>query len=138
MLARLRHGTVLGGDHKDTAVHASSASNHVLHVISVARAVDVTVVAVLRLILNCRRVNGDTSRLLLGRSIDVRVVLESCRALVCQIFGDSGSERGFSVIDVTFRLRQLLLHLPIVPTFRWGLLRSYLAKEALCRLPSIE
>jgi hypothetical protein len=46
VLARLRHRAVGGRAHQDRAVHLRGAGDHVLHVVGVARAVDVRVVAV--------------------------------------------------------------------------------------------
>lgn len=54
-------------------VHLGSAGNHVLDVVSVARAVDVGVVAVSRLILHVRCVNGDLALALFGGLVDLVV-----------------------------------------------------------------
>ena len=48
VLARLRHRAVRGRHHQDRAVHLRRTRDHVLHVVRVARAVDVRVVAVRR------------------------------------------------------------------------------------------
>jgi hypothetical protein len=45
VLARLRHRTIGGGDHQDRTVHLRRTGDHVLHVVGVAGAVDVRVVA---------------------------------------------------------------------------------------------
>ena len=45
MLARLRHRAVRRRHHEDRAVHLRRARDHVLDVVSVARAIDVRVVA---------------------------------------------------------------------------------------------
>ena len=45
VLAGLRHGAVGGGHHQDRAIHLGGASDHVLHVVGMARAVDMGVVA---------------------------------------------------------------------------------------------
>jgi hypothetical protein len=65
VLASLRHGAIGRGDNQDATVHACRTSNHVLDVISVAWAIDMTVMTLLSLVLDRRRVNGDTTGLLL-------------------------------------------------------------------------
>ena len=52
MLLGLSHGAVGSSDNQDRAVHLSSAGDHVLDVVSVARAVDVGVVTALDLTLS--------------------------------------------------------------------------------------
>ncbi len=59
VLARLRHGAVVGGDDEDGAVHLGGAGDHVLDVVGVAGAVDVGVVAVGRLVLDVGHGDGD-------------------------------------------------------------------------------
>src|SRR5215204_3709643 len=71
VLARLGHGAVRRRDHEDRAVHLRGARDHVLHVVGVARAVDVRVVAVLRLVLDVRRGDGDPALLLLRSVVDL-------------------------------------------------------------------
>ena len=44
VFARLGHRTVSSGAHEDGAVHLGSTGNHVLHVVSVTRAVNVSIV----------------------------------------------------------------------------------------------
>jgi hypothetical protein len=55
VLAGLRHRAVGRRHHQDRAVHLRRAGDHVLHVVGVARAVDVRVVTVRRLVLDMRR-----------------------------------------------------------------------------------
>ncbi len=52
VLLGLRHRTVGGRDDEDRTVHLGGASDHVLHIVGVARAVDVRIVALVRLILD--------------------------------------------------------------------------------------
>ena len=65
VLTGLRHRTVSGGDNKDSTVHLSGTSNHVLDVVSVAWAVYVSIVTSGGLVLDMGRVDGDTTLLLL-------------------------------------------------------------------------
>ena len=55
VLARLGHRAVRRRHHQDRAVHLRRAGDHVLHVVGVARAVDVRVVALVRRVLDVRR-----------------------------------------------------------------------------------
>src|SRR3954453_12781527 len=71
VLARLGHRAVRGRDHGDGAVHLRRARDHVLHVVGVARAVDVRVVAVLRLVLDVRGRDRDAALLLLRSVVDL-------------------------------------------------------------------
>src|SRR5215204_4024030 len=71
VLAGLGHRAVRRGHHEDRAVHLRGARDHVLHVVGVARAVDVRVVAVLRLVLDVRRGDGDPALLLLRSVVDL-------------------------------------------------------------------
>ena len=70
VLARLRHRAVGRGDDEDRAVHLGRAGDHVLDVVGVAGAVDVGVVAVLRLVLDVRDGDGDAARALFRRVVD--------------------------------------------------------------------
>src|SRR5215213_8252124 len=71
VLARLRHDAVGGGDDQDRAVHLRGAGDHVLHVVGVARAVDVGVMAVVRLVLDVRGRDRDAALFLLGSVVDL-------------------------------------------------------------------
>ena len=61
VLAGLGHGAVGGGDDEDRAVHLSGTGDHVLDVVGVAGAVDVSVVALVGLVLDVGGVNGDAA-----------------------------------------------------------------------------
>ena len=61
VLARLRHRAVDGRDDEDRAVHLRGARDHVLHVVGVAWAVDVSIVTVRRRVLDVR--GGDRQNL---------------------------------------------------------------------------
>ena len=66
VLTGLSHGAVGSGDDQDSAVHLSSAGDHVLDIVGVARAVNVSIVTLVGLILNVSGVDRDTTSLLLG------------------------------------------------------------------------
>ena len=71
VLAGLGHGAVGGGDHQDGAVHLGGAGDHVLDVVGVAGAVDVRVVALVRLVLDVRDGDRDAALVLLGGLVDL-------------------------------------------------------------------
>merc|ERR1711916_130110 len=73
VLTRLWHWTVCCVHNQDRAVHLSRTRDHVLHIVSVARAVDVSVVTGFRLILNVRRVDRDTTCFFLRRGVNVLI-----------------------------------------------------------------
>src|SRR6476646_8218649 len=103
VLLRLRHGAVGGGDHEDRAVHLSRTRDHVLHVVSVARAVDVGVVTTLRLVLDVRDRDRDTALALLGSLVDVleRELGVQVGVLVVQNLGNRSRQRRLAVVNVT-------------------------------------
>ena len=71
VLAGLRHRAVGGRHDQDRAVHLRGAGDHVLHIIGVARAIDVRIVARGGLILDVRGRDGDAALALFGRLVDV-------------------------------------------------------------------
>ena len=105
VLARLRHRAVDGGDDEDRAVHLRRARDHVLHVVGVAGAVNVRVVALLRRVLD---VGGGDRQNLGGitttggfRSLRNLVVLDFvAQALEGLDVRDGGREGGLTVVDV--------------------------------------
>ncbi len=100
VLARLRHRAVGGGDDEDRAVHLRGAGDHVLHVVGVARAVDVRVVARLRLVFHMGRGDGDAARLLFRRLVDLVVRREARAARLGEHFRDRGGQRGLAVVNM--------------------------------------
>lgn len=114
VFSRLRHRTVGGRDNKNTAVHASGTSNHVLDIIGVTRAVDMAVVPCLALIFNRRCVDSDTSRFLLRSLINIRVILELSLLFIRQILRDGCCQCRLPVIDVTDGSNIQVLLAPIV------------------------
>ena len=101
MLTGLGHRAVSRGNNQDSAVHLSSTGDHVLNVVSMARAVNVSVVTLLGLILNVSGVNGNAALLLLGSLVDCVVCLILSIASHCQNLGDCRSQSGLTVVDVT-------------------------------------
>ena len=105
VLTGLGHGAVGGGHHEDGAVDLGGARDHVLDVVGVARAVDVRVVTVLRLVLDVRRVDRDAARLLLGCVVDLFEALDAGRRrpLLRKHLRDRRGQGRLAVVDVTDR-----------------------------------
>ena len=102
VLPGLRHGAVRSRDDEDRAVHLGGAGDHVLDVVGVARAVDVRVVTVLRLVLDVRGGDRDAALLLLRSLVDLVELGEggACPGL-CQHLRDRRRQSRLPVVDVT-------------------------------------
>ena len=74
MFTSLSHNTVGSSDDQDSTVHLSSAGDHVLDIVSMARAVNVSIVTLFGLILNVSGVDGDTTFLFFRSLIDGSVI----------------------------------------------------------------
>ncbi len=103
VLARLRHRTVGRRHHQDRAVHLRRAGDHVLHVVGVARAVHVRVVAVLALVLHVGGRDRDAALPLLRSLVDLVEGHEARQTLRRQDPRDRRRQRRLAVIDVTDR-----------------------------------
>ena len=103
VLAGLRHRAVGGGHHQDGAVHLRRAGDHVLHVVGVAGAIDMRVVALLGRVFDVRRRNGDAARLFFRRLVDLVIGGEDGAAGLRQYLGDRRRQRRLAVVDVTDR-----------------------------------
>ena len=103
VLAGLGHGAVGGGDDQDSAVHLSGTGDHVLDVVGVAGAVNVSIVTLGGLVLDVGDGNGNTALALLGSLVDVLEGGEVSLAArgLRENLGDGGSQRGLTVVDVT-------------------------------------
>ena len=89
-----------GGDDQDSAVHLGSTGDHVLDVVGVAGAVDVSIVTLSGLVLDVRDGDGDDSALaLLGSLVDVLKGGEVGLAAIGlgENLGDGGGQRGLAV-----------------------------------------
>ena len=103
VLAGLRHRAVGGGHDEDRAIHLRGAGDHVLHIVGVAGAVDVGVMAVLGLVLDVRGRDRDAAGLLFRRLVDLIVGREGRAAGLGQHLGDRRRQRSLAVVDVTDR-----------------------------------
>ena len=71
MLTSLSHNTIGSSYYEDSAIHLSSTSDHVLDIVSVARAVNVCIVSLCSLILDVSSRDGDSSLSLFGSFVDL-------------------------------------------------------------------
>ena len=101
VLLGLSHRAISTSNNEDSAVHLSSTGDHVLDIVSMAGAVNVSVVTLLSLILNVSGVDCDTTLSLLRSLIDLIVSFELSSALKGQPLCDSCSSSGLAVVNVT-------------------------------------
>ena len=124
VLARLRHRTVDRRHHQDGAVHLRRTRDHVLHVVGMARAVDVRVVPLVRRILHVARRNRQDLRriapaLALGRLRHLVVGHHRLRpALVRRHLRQRRRQRRLAVINMTDRANVAVRLVPL--EFRLG------------------
>ncbi len=71
VLAGLGHRAVGSVHHQDSAVHLGSTGDHVLHIVGVARAIDVGIVTCVGFVFNVSGRDGDTALTLFGSLVDV-------------------------------------------------------------------
>ncbi len=100
VFAGLRHRTVSGRHDQDRAVHLGGARDHVLDVVSVARAVNVRVVTRFRFVLDVRGVDGDAARLFFRSRVDLVVALGFAAELGRQNGRDGRRQGGLAVVNV--------------------------------------
>jgi hypothetical protein len=103
VFAGLGHRAVSGRTHQDGAVHLRGTGDHVLHVVGVAGAVHVGVVAVGRLVFHVRGVDRDAARLLFRRRVDLVVGLRLATELRRQHRRDRRRQRRLAMVNVTNR-----------------------------------
>ena len=103
VLARLRHRAVSGRTHQDRAVHLRGTRDHVLHVVGVARAIHVRVVARRGFVFHVRRRDRDAARLLFRRRVDRVVRLELATELLRAHLRQRRRQRRLAVVHVTNR-----------------------------------
>ena len=108
VLARLRHRAVSRGHDQDGAVHLRGARDHVLHVVGVARAVDMRVVALGRRVLHVARRDRQDLRcvpppLRFGGLGDLVIAHVRAEALVGRDFRQRRGQGRLAVIDVPDR-----------------------------------
>ena len=97
----LRHGAVSCRNNQDCAVHLSSTGNHVLNIVSMSGAVNMSVVAIFGFIFNVSSVDCDTTCFFFWSLIDHVIGHKFGIALHSQGLGDRGSKGGFAMVNVT-------------------------------------
>ena len=100
MLTGLGHRTVGSGNYEDGTVHLSSTCYHVLHIVSVTRAVNVCIVTCLCLIFDMSGVNGNTTLLLLGCVVDRVERADFRKSFFSQYLGDGCGKSSFTVVNM--------------------------------------
>ena len=103
VLPSLRHRTVSRRNHQDRTVHLRRTRDHVLHVVRVTRAVHMSVVTILRLVLHVSRRDRDPALALLGSLVDLVERHELRQTLRSQRLRDRCRQRRLAVIHVTNR-----------------------------------
>ena len=101
MLSGLRHRTICCSYYQDRAVHLRSTGDHVLNVVSVARAVYVCVVSVRCFVFYVRGGDGDTSFSFFRSLVDLVEFYVFAQAVsLVQYFGDRRGQRGLTMVNV--------------------------------------
>ena len=101
MFASLGHRTIRSRNNEDCAVHLRRTGYHVFDIVGVTRTVNVRIVAFFGLVLNVRSVNRNAAFAFFRSLINVLVGFVFCEAFFRKDFGNSSSQSGFAVIDVT-------------------------------------
>src|SRR5690606_35319268 len=99
VLTSLRHGAVSSRANQDRAVHLRSTGDHVLHIVSVTRAVNVRVVTDRGIIFNVGGVDGDTTSLLFRRVIDLREITGGTAPSLGTNLDQRSGQRGPDRVD---------------------------------------
>ena len=102
VLTGLGHRAVSGRNHEDGAVHLGSTGDHVLDEVSVSRAVDVRIVALVALVFHVGHGDRhDLGRVAEGTALsDISVGLEFSQALISLNLQNGGGQGRFTVVNV--------------------------------------
>ena len=101
VLLGLSHRTVRSSNYQNCTVHLSCTSDHVLNIVSMSRAVNVSVVTLVSFILNVSSVDCDTTFSFFRSLIDHIVSFVLSLTLQSQCLGDSSSQCGLTMVNVT-------------------------------------
>ena len=108
VLTGLGHDAVSGGDNEDGSVHLGGAGDHVLDVVSVPRAVDVSVVTLFGLVFFVGGVDRNTTSPFLGAGVDVAISFVDSVSFGAiggfadhgKVVGDGRGKGGLAVVNV--------------------------------------
>ena len=125
MFARLRHWTISSRDHQNSTIHLCRTRNHVFNVISMTRAIDMSIVTFISFILNMCCRNRDTARTFLRRSINLIIRLKLCPPSLCKRFCNRRCKRSFPMVNVTNRTNVTMRFCPLKLSFCHCLLLTY-------------
>ncbi len=103
VLAGLWHRAVSGVDHEDRAVHLRCAGDHVLHIVSVAGAIDVRIVTRFGLILDVSSVDGDAAGFFFRGAVNVSVRLRIGARRLSQHHRNRCRQCRLAVVNMTNR-----------------------------------
>ena len=103
VLTGLGHRAVSGRADQYGAVHLRGTSDHVLHIVGVARAVNVGVVPVRTFVFDVRGVDGDAARFFFRRRVNLVVRLGRAAKLGRHHACDRRCQRGLAVVNVPNR-----------------------------------
>ena len=102
MLLGLGHNAVGSGYNQDRTIHLCGAGDHILNIVGMSRAIYVSVVTLLSLILNVSGRDGNTTLSLLGSLVDVLKSLHLVTSdALCKNGSDSSRKSGLTMIDMT-------------------------------------
>ena len=100
MFLGLRHNAIGSRNDEDSSIHLGGAGDHVLDVVSVPRAVDVRIVALLGFVFDVGRVDRDTTSALFRSGVDVGVRHVFGESFERKDVGDGRGKGGLTVVDV--------------------------------------
>src|SRR5580692_442162 len=103
VLPGLGHRAIRRRHHQNRPVHLRRSRDHVLHVVSVSRAIHVRVVPVLALVLHVRRRNRNAARLLFRRLVDLVVRHKLSAVRLGHHLRQRRRQRRLPVVHVTNR-----------------------------------
>ncbi|PHM39709.1 hypothetical protein Xmir_04418 [Xenorhabdus miraniensis] len=100
VLTSLWHWAISCSNNQDRAVHLSSTGDHVFHIVGVAWAVNVRVVASWGIVFYVRSRDGDTTCFFFWCVIDLVECTSATAVSFCQNGGDCSSQGSFTVVNV--------------------------------------
>ncbi len=100
MLTGLWHRAVSRGNNQDSAIHLSSASNHVLDIVSMTWAVNVRIVAVCGVVFNVCSVDGNAAFFFFRCLINGVICLIFSSTVHRQNLGDCSGQSRLAVVNV--------------------------------------